>query len=201
MIEEFIEKLSTLLQGRIPVTIDIDSYGPGPERDLAGMLNQFIEFMHEIHEFIIPLSQGELQDIRIRSGNFMASPFKELHSRLRHLTWQATQVANGDYKQRVDFMGDFSIALNSMIISLDHNERMLKKKIDELEHALHHITKLEGILTICSNCKRIRLQGADPKKQESWLQIESYISKRTDAQFSHGICPECVRKLYPELMG
>ncbi len=97
--------------------------------------------------------------------------------------------------------GDFSEAFNSMIISLDHNEKLLKKKIDELEKALSQIIKLEGILPICSNCKKIRLESADPKNQDSWIQIESYISNRTEAQFSHGICPECMKKLYPELMG
>ncbi|HMK75135.1 MAG TPA: hypothetical protein VK568_03010 [Thermodesulfobacteriota bacterium] len=200
MIEEVIEKLAILLQGRIPSRIDIERFDNEIEHELGEMLNQFIDFMQEIQEIIVPLSQGELQDIKLQSKNFLASPFKELHSRLLHLTWQATQVANGDYKQRVDFMGDFSEAFNSMIISLDHNEKLLKKKIDELEKALSHITKLEGILPICSNCKRIRLEGAAPENQDSWIQIESYISKRTEAQFSHGICPECMKKLYPELM-
>jgi len=201
MIEEVIEKLAALLQGRIPARIDIEKFDNETEHELGKMLNQLIDFMQEIHEFIIPLSQGELHDIKIQSKNFLASPFKELHSRLLHLTWQATQVANGDYEQRVDFMGDFSKAFNSMIISLDHNEKLLKKKIDELEKALSHIIKLEGILPICCHCKRIRLEGADPENQDSWIQIESYISNRTTAQFSHGICPECIKKIYPELIG
>lgn len=201
MIEKVIEKLAALLQGRIPARIEIEKLDNEIEHELGEMLNQLIDFMQEIQEFIIPLSHGELYNIKIRSKNFLASPFKELHSRLLHLTWQAKQIANGDYGQRVDFMGDFSEAFNSMIISLDHNEKLLKKKIDELEKALFYIMKLEGILPICSNCKRIRLEGADPKNQDSWVQIESYISNRTKARFTHSICPECMKKLYPELMG
>ena len=52
---------------------------------------------------------------------------------------------------------------------------------------------LEGILPVCASCKKIRDEKGD------WHQIESYIRRRSDAEFSHGICPECQEKLYPEL--
>ena len=199
MIHEFIEKLAVLLKGKIPDRIDTGKIADESNQKLAKTLNQLIVFMHETHDFIIPLSRGELTEIKISPKNFFGSPFKELHSRLLHLTWQAKQVANGDFSQRVDFMGDFSEAFNSMIVSLDNNEKLLKRKIDELEKALSHIKNLEGILPICSNCKKIRLEGTDPEKQDSWVQIESYISEKTEAQFSHSICPECMKKLYPDL--
>ena len=199
MIEEAVEKLSILLQGKIPAKIDLRERNNEGETKLGEMLNQLINSMQQIHEFIIPLSQGELQDIRLPAKNFLASPFKELHSQLLHLTWQTEQVANGDYKQRVDFMGDFSKAFNSMIISLDHHDNLLNNKIDELEKALSQVRRLEGILPICSNCKKIRIQGTDPRNQDNWIQIETYVTTKTDAQFSHSICPDCIKKLYPEI--
>lgn len=198
--EIFIETLTLLLQGKIPKKIDVEKHDNENERELGKKLNQLIDFIQEAHEFIIPLSKGKLHDIKIQPKNYLASPFKELHSRLVHLTWQAKQVAKGDYGQRVDFMGDFSEAFNSMIVALEQNEKLLKKKIDELEKALSHIAKLEGILPICSNCKRIRLEGAPSDKQDSWVPIESYISNRTKAEFSHGICPDCKKKLYPDFI-
>jgi hypothetical protein len=200
MIEEIIAKLTALLQGTIPSKIDMGKPDTDSEQQLGERLNQLIDFIQEIHDFIMPLSRGELHGKNIQSRNFLASPFKELHSRLLHLTWQATQVAKGDYEQRVDFMGDFSEAFNSMVVSLDRHEKLLKMKIDELENAISRIKKLEGILPICSNCKKIRLEGADPKKQDGWVEIESYIINRTEAQFTHGICPECMKKLYPDFM-
>lgn len=200
MMEKITAKLAILLQGKIPEKIDNGNITDGREQNLAKTLNQLITFMQEVHDFIIPLSKGELAEIKISPKNFFGSPFKELHSRLLHLTWQANQVAKGDFSQRVDFMGDFSEAFNSMIVSLDNNEKLLKRKIDELENALSHIKKLEGILPICSNCKKIRLEGTDPKKQDNWVQIESYISEKTEAQFSHSICPECMKKLYPDFV-
>lgn len=57
---------------------------------------------------------------------------------------------------------------------------------------LQRMKYLEGILPICSVCKKIR----DP--QNHWQPIESYIRDRSDAEFSHGICPECAQKLYPD---
>ena len=200
MIEDAIEKLTILLQGKIPEKIGTEKIADESKHKLAVILNQLITFMQETQEFIIPLSRGKLDEIKLPPKNFLGSPFKELHSRLLHLIWQAKQVANGDYSQRVDFMGEFSEAINSMIISLDHNETLLKKKINELEKALVHITKLEGVLPICASCKQIRRKGSDPKKQASWVQIESYISEKTEAMFSHSICPKCMKKLYPNLI-
>lgn len=201
MIQEVLEKLLIVLQGGIPDTIDTGQIADEEQRQLAELLNTLFIRMQETHEFIVPLAQGKLDEVQLPPAkNFLGSPFKELHANLLHLTWQATQVAQGDYSQRVDFMGDFAEAFNSMIKSLDRNERMLKRKIEELEGALSHITKLEGILPICANCKKIRLEGAVPEEEKSWVQIESYISTRTDAQFSHSICPQCMKKLYSEYM-
>lgn len=69
----------------------------------------------------------------------------------------------------------------------------LTEKNTELEKALGEIRQLSGMLPICASCKKIR----DDKGY--WKQIEAYISEHTEAKFSHGICPECARKLYPEL--
>jgi hypothetical protein len=201
MIEEAIKKLTLLMQGRVPGLIDTEKTINEKEHELAILLNRLFLFVQEIHEFILPLSKGRLDDVRVPlPKNFLASPFKELHSHLQHLTWQAKQVAQGDYTQRVDFMGDFSEAFNFMIASLGNSEEMLKRKIEELKKALSHITTLEGILPICANCKKIKVEGGDPENQKSWVQMENYISIRTRAQFSHSICPSCMGKLYPDLM-
>jgi len=69
----------------------------------------------------------------------------------------------------------------------------LKKTITELENALREIKTLKGLLPICASCKKIR----DDKGY--WNQIEEYITVHSEATFSHGVCPECIKKLYPEL--
>jgi PAS domain S-box-containing protein len=70
-----------------------------------------------------------------------------------------------------------------------------RKTIEELSKALSEIRTLRGILPICANCKKIR----DDKGY--WERVESYISRHTEAQFTHGICPECAKTFYSEMSG
>ena len=58
---------------------------------------------------------------------------------------------------------------------------------------------LQGILPICSVCKKIRNDGEDPKNPNSWRRLEEYIKGKSNADFSHGICPECIKNLYPDI--
>jgi PAS domain S-box-containing protein len=71
-------------------------------------------------------------------------------------------------------------------------EEALQQERDKLQDALDKVKTLSGLLPICSNCKKIR----DDKGY--WNQIESYIAKHSEADFTHSICPECAKKLYPE---
>lgn len=82
--------------------------------------------LQESNDFLHHLQVGEL-DIKPPSRhNFLAGNLKELHSALQHLTWQANQVANGDYSQSVNFLGDFSTSFNKMIQQLAERESQLK---------------------------------------------------------------------------
>lgn len=67
-----------------------------------------------------------------------------------------------------------------------------------LEQALSKIKRLESFLQICANCKKIRISDSNATTKESWQAIESYIIEHTDTMFSHGICPDCMKKFYPE---
>ncbi len=77
----------------------------------------------------------------------------------------------------------------SKIKDLYNNE---KKISHELQQSLDEIKVLKGILPICASCKKIRNDAG------YWEQIEAYISSHTDAAFSHGICEDCAKKLYPD---
>lgn len=68
---------------------------------------------------------------------------------------------------------------------------VLVKRNHELEKALAEIKELRGLIPICSVCKKIR------DDEDSWHQIEAYIESHSHAEFTHGICPECMRRLYP----
>ncbi len=67
-------------------------------------------------------------------------------------------------------------------------EAALHARVRELEEALANVKTLQGLLPICSYCKKVRDDG------NYWTQVEAYVGKHTGAQFSHGICPDCYAK-------
>ncbi|MGH8067882.1 MAG: response regulator transcription factor [Candidatus Entotheonellia bacterium] len=73
-------------------------------------------------------------------------------------------------------------------------QQSLAERVKALEEALARVKQLQGLLPICSYCKKIR------DDQNYWQQVESYISEHSEAQFSHSICPDCYERLVkPEL--
>ncbi len=94
-------------------------------------------------------------------------------------------LAAGDYVGRVWSFRD--------ITRIRRDEIEKRQLIDELQNALSEVKKLSGFFPICSHCKKIR----DDKGY--WNQIETYIKEHSEAEFSHGVCPDCLRKYYPEL--
>ena len=82
--------------------------------------------------------------------------------------------------------------LESEIEERKRAEMEKDKLIIELKNALQEAKTLSGLLPICASCKKIRDDNG------YWNQIETYIQTHSEAEFSHGICPDCVKKLYPD---
>lgn len=78
-----------------------------------------------------------------------------------------------------------------ILLRLDTAEKELKGKNTELAKSLDEIKILEGLFPICSSCKSIR------DDEGEWSALERYIEKKSDATFSHSLCPDCFTKLYP----
>ena len=85
--------------------------------------------------------------------------------------------------------------LEREIVERRRAEKARRKVIAELESALARISTLRGLLPICANCKKIR------DDEGYWHQVEVYLREHSEAEFTHGICPECMRKLYPDFPG
>ena len=93
--------------------------------------------------------------------------------------------------------------LNETTISRDHLAKEVEhrkqieiqreKLIDELKEALDKVKTLSGFIPICANCKKIR----DDKGY--WTQVEEYVRQHSEAEFSHCICPDCIKILYPDI--
>ena len=72
-------------------------------------------------------------------------------------------------------------------------EEEREQLIAELQDALDHVKQLSGLLPICASCKKIR------DDQGYWQQVEVYVRDHSEAEFTHGICPECAHKMYPDI--
>lgn len=84
-----------------------------------------------------------------------------------------------------------ALALKKEMDCRKAREGELRRSNDELQKALREVKVLRGLIPICASCKKIRNDGG------FWQQLEEYIGEHSEAEFSHGICQPCVKKLYP----
>ncbi|MDK9717575.1 MAG: diguanylate cyclase, partial [Trichlorobacter sp.] len=104
-----------------------NSVQPEPPDCLAGVngYTQMYATIYEIRTALLAFSAGDL-GCQARQKGVVPGSIKALQAALRHLTWQTKMIASGDFSQRVDFMGEFSEAFNSMVLQLDDSMRKLE---------------------------------------------------------------------------
>lgn len=93
---------------------------------------------------------------------------------------------------RNDELGELAEEFNRLIDRRRQTAAELKQEITEHKQALDKVKLLSGFLPICASCKQIR------DDRGYWNQIETYIRDNSEVEFTHSICPECTKKLYPE---
>jgi len=127
--------------------------------------------------------------------SLFASPFL-----WAYLQWQ-NKVKNVEIERRpvlaiLQQFADIKVELTLAQQEIERRkavENKLNTTVEELNDALSEVKKLQGFLPICASCKKIRNDDG------FWQQIEFYISEHSEAQFSHGFCPDCINKLYPDM--
>jgi len=109
-------------------------------------------------------------------------------------------LSNGDIRDVEVFSDPIQQKEKMLLFSIIHDvsdriraENERERLINELRDAAKEIKTLRGIIPICSSCKRIR------NNEGAWDGLEEYISGKSDAEFSHGMCPDCAKKLYPDM--
>jgi HAMP domain-containing protein len=150
-------------------------------------INSFLSWITSLLLAILAAGGG----IAIVASRLITRPLDELAR-------AAQEVAAGDLSHRVtissaDEIGQLKAVFNDMVEKRQQRELEREKMIGDLQKAFAEIRVLSGMLPICASCKKIR----DDKGY--WNQLESYIRDHSEAEFTHGICPECVRQLYPEI--
>ena len=136
LINSLIKALDNISLGDIQKTRDIIAKIESSDFDVSDectiISEKLIDLLNNLIEagdFVVSLSKGDLE-IEPPKNNYLISAFKELQSNLKNLTWQTYQIAKGDYSQEIHFLGDFSIAFNSMIESLKQKEKLEKSYCD-----------------------------------------------------------------------
>jgi len=192
---DIIQKLNhivnQILSGKRKFDLDvgnIDDIENENVKSLTDKIVQLGEQYRDCYGFMLDLSCGRLYTEPPRMNAF-ANPFKQLHSELRHLTWQIQGIANGDYDQRVSFSGDFSDAINRMIIAL-RERQVLSERIRENENLFRSIfsTSPDGIVLCDLNHRIINASNA----AYSMLQVTNEINGKL--QFDNLIHPEDIVK-------
>ena len=179
------------------------------------MINEKDDFLF-INESFTRLFGYDIDDLPDVNHWFaLAYPNNEEYRKERKRVWKETSSL---FQQKIDFNAhgrqvnvtckDGSICIveiyganvgekNNLIVYIDITEREKHKQekeliIHDLNQALSEVATLRGILPLCSFCKKIR----DDKGY--WEQVDVYISKHSQADISHSVCPECMKKHYPE---
>jgi hypothetical protein len=136
--------LSDVMRHPHKAKLDIEQL-PEDFREFGRELVGFCESVMQARSLAEDLAQGRLDTPLPPRDNLVADPLKSLHAALRHLTWQTQQVAAGDYQQRVEFMGDFSAAFNTMVERLERQRTALQRELDSWRvenHTLRQNTSL-----------------------------------------------------------
>lgn len=128
------------------------------------------------------IHQGELQALIYLENNLIGGAFTP--ARLEIMNLLAAQAA-------VSLQN--ALLVDTLEQKVEARTAELTRANRELEAALRNVKTLSGLLPICANCKKIR------DDQGYWQQVERYVQQHSQAEFTHSICPDCVRALYPEL--
>jgi adenylate cyclase len=150
--EELIDKLTEtvhyLRTGKVPLPIPIPDDLPDNEiRQLLTYVNRFLVEFALFAGAMEQIAQGELNTRPLMDRMAITHSFKALQSNLKHLTWKTQQIAGGDLEQKVDFMGDFSTAFNTMTRQLKDSREQLVDLNKQLERRNQFIRETFGRYT------------------------------------------------------
>ena len=130
----------------------------------------------------------------VRYDSWLPKGGESILTRIRQLiVWHFTmRPAIDELREAYNALQEQNLEMEKEIVARKQAETERERLILELQEALSRIKVLDGLLPTCSFCKKIRNDKGE------WEQIETYIRDRSEADFSHSICPECMEKRYPE---
>ncbi len=154
------------------------------------------------------LGYSEQELLNMTVFDFIAHPKDDVQSQIDKIELHGSLfLQNRKYTRKDGSLIDVEVSASMItyngkkalcVVSRDVSERRKLEKereklISDLQSALANVKKLSGLLPICSSCKKIR------DDEGYWQEVERYLAEHSEAEFTHGICPECAKKFYPAL--
>jgi len=188
--EKFRQIITTVREGIVSINADRHINFANPF--LAEMLGYKLEELVG-QSFATLLYEEDLQDFSSRQDEREKGKIEQFERRFKTKDGQerwAIVSASPLVDGKGCIIGAFSTITD--ITERKKVETALQEKNLELQQAMNQIKTLRGIVPICMHCKKIR------DDQGYWNQVEVYVRNHTEAEFSHGVCPDCIVELYPE---
>ena len=166
------------------------------ELRLTGLASLFASVLLAL-VFALYLSRGLTRRISRISKHCLDVSMGKLNSRIEGRTFDEFDDLSEAFNNMSGALGETRADLDRVIAELKASQHGLEERVEErtkqLQDALDKMDVLRGLLPICSSCKKIR------DDQGYWKQVETFVGEHTGARFSHGICPECITRLYGKI--
>lgn len=151
--------------------------------------------VHEMKEYSAELSTGILSGFIPPRDNFLCSNLKNIHANLNHLTWQAKQVAKGDYSQTVSYLGEFSEAFNTMTRQLQEREDSLKREAEiQKKHASMMESYSQLLMELISRSKEDILVLSEEDQSVLYSNQKYENSSQDEAAQNYEILNLCIEQ-------
>lgn len=138
--------IASLKRGKAP-RIEDSAQFPEDDREIIDALNEILHNIVEASRFAYNIASGYLETTAPAKANYLAFPLKELQSNMKHLIWQLGRIANGNFSQSLDFMGDYSEVFTSMVKKISAREKLLSEKIEETDREKTELVVAHGMLS------------------------------------------------------
>ncbi|RGZ01771.1 GGDEF domain-containing protein [Clostridium sp. AM58-1XD] len=188
--ELLFEYLRSILYDQKTDQLDLEKLDE-PYRKLGAGLQLLQEAVEEMLLYSADISRGNLSGRFPSRDNPLCVNLKNMHANLRHLTWQAKQVAAGDYSQHVSYLGEFSEAFNTMTAQLKEREALLKKEAEKAEKKAEVIEEYNELLVEMTRKRKEWILVIDAENRDIVYCNKRKEEKKVDSVF----CNLCVHRL------
>lgn len=188
--ELLFEYLRSILYDKKIQPLDVEQLDE-PFQKLGKGLQYFAKTFTETKQYAAALSRGNLSVEPPPRENFLCENLKNIHANLNHLTWQAKQVASGDYSQHVSYLGEFSEAFNTMTAQLKERETQLKEEAQKVQKRAQVIEEYNDLLVEMTRRRKEWIVVVDAQNRDIVYCNKRKDEKRIDPEF----CEKCRHRL------